>query len=498
MVGGTWAQLPRAGWAATMLLLLLLLRPAFEWRPTLQPRAVAPAPAGQGCADGKGLEIPSGAAPRCVCPAVDAAADGGRAGGVVARAAGEGEPQLPLPAAASPPGGLPPPAAAPDARGCTEDMLTVVLPTYKSGPFHPAVLWQFDALHEIICEIILVWDKPDAAAIQQLKNAVGSMRIPVQFDAPLDRAATLNNRFAPFAELRTTAVLQIDDDIFVRPQQVVAALKLFHRQPDQLISLTSCVNIRPAAEAMLRKVDHPDHPDAPSARDSYKQIWPLPRNESCDLALTNAAILHRKYHHLYWQESEVLAFVEEHHNCEDIAMNFVVEKELRRRHIAKVSRLGQTAGTAADAGGKRALGTNVLMVPPARQWISTGHLKAASPAGDSPKDPVLLAALKKRHKSGISKVGGHHKMRNRCVHEFERIFGGVSPLTRSGFATSWHPACFIGMKGHCHDHIYFSGCKTNFGKHKSCPEFLSRDRGWPVLFLLVRGYVVGIVEHLLQ
>ena len=47
------------------------------------------------------------------------------------------------------------------------------------------------------------------------------------------------------------------------------------------------------------------------------------------MGMTNAAFLNKKYHKLFWAESALMALVHAHHNCEDIGMNFVIEKELR-------------------------------------------------------------------------------------------------------------------------------------------------------------------------
>ena len=43
-------------------------------------------------------------------------------------------------------------------------------------------------------------------------------RVPVTYDIDPAREATLNNRYAPYDALKTNAVLQVDDDIFIRPQ----------------------------------------------------------------------------------------------------------------------------------------------------------------------------------------------------------------------------------------------------------------------------------------
>ena len=57
------------------------------------------------------------------------------------------------------------------------------------------------------------------------------------------RDATLSNRFKPHDEVKTTTILQIDDDMLARPQGVIAGLKASLEHPDQLVSWGSCVKI---------------------------------------------------------------------------------------------------------------------------------------------------------------------------------------------------------------------------------------------------------------
>jgi len=39
-------------------------------------------------------------------------------------------------------------------------MMTVVIPTYGPGIADPALIWQYEILRPIVCELIVAWDKP--------------------------------------------------------------------------------------------------------------------------------------------------------------------------------------------------------------------------------------------------------------------------------------------------------------------------------------------------
>jgi len=178
--------------------------------------------------------------------------------------------------------------------------------------------------------------------------------------------------------------------------------------------------------------------------DRYISLWTLPFTSSCEMGMTNAAFLNKKYHKLFWEESALMALVHAHHNCEDIGMNFVIEKELRR--------LRKEAGADPEPS-TRVNGTAVYMVPPTRQFINANHIKQSAWLGKNPldSDKEFDEARLKRWKSGIStSQHGHEITRNKCIQEFSRLFG-LLPKVQTPYTITWHPACFPGMKGHCHD-----------------------------------------------
>lgn len=110
-------------------------------------------------------------------------------------------------------------------------------------------------------------------------------------------------------------------------------------------------------------------------------------------------MLHRHYYELYSREHEAMDFVDSMHNCEDILMNWVVAKDLRRRNVSR--------------------GVSVYLYP-------------FFPA--FPVDPARPPA------QGISTKLGHFERRTDCVRQFIRIFGFVI-TERNLWSVGWHPQC---------------------------------------------------------
>lgn len=96
---------------------------------------------------------------------------------------------------------------------------------------------------EHICELILVWDRPDPEAVARVKEQSQGTRFPVRLDIVEGRDATLSNRYKPYDELKTETILQIDDDILARPQGILAGLRYSQENPNQLVSWASCVKV---------------------------------------------------------------------------------------------------------------------------------------------------------------------------------------------------------------------------------------------------------------
>ena len=173
-----------------------------------------------------------------------------------------------------------------------------------------------------------MWDVPDKKTIQNIRQSVFDFEIPVRF--VINQKGSLNNRFfVPI--LKTLAVFNIDDDIMIRPKGIVKCFEVWKKHKHLIINFSR----------------HQIETAAWSGRSFYKTQWPSAWHESGHLGLTLAGgtMIHQKYLHLYFENTKMLSVVNSKHNCEDIAMNWVVEKELRKRR-------------------QREHGTNIFVYPP--------------------------------------------------------------------------------------------------------------------------------------
>ena len=121
---------------------------------------------------------------------------------------------------------------------------------------------------------------------------------------------SLNNRFLPYSNIQTEAILSLDDDTHLRRDEIEFAFRTWREHRDQIVGF----------------------PGRFHAWDDNG--WSYNSNNSCELSmvLTGAAFFHKQYSYLYtyWQPQEVRDLVDEYLNCEDIALNFLVSHITRK------------------------------------------------------------------------------------------------------------------------------------------------------------------------
>ncbi|CAF3605331.1 unnamed protein product [Rotaria sp. Silwood1] len=114
----------------------------------------------------------------------------------------------------------------------------------------------------------------------------------------------LNNRFLPWNEfIHTDCILSLDDDSFLRHDEIEYAFHIWKEYPSRLIGFISRSHKSNTLEY-----------DASSLLCSYSMI------------LTGAAFLHRWYLDFYTNimSEQIRQYIKLHMNCEDIAMNFLI------------------------------------------------------------------------------------------------------------------------------------------------------------------------------
>lgn len=120
-------------------------------------------------------------------------------------------------------------------------------------------------------------------------------------------ANKLSNRFYPFEEIETEALLTIDDDIvMLTADELEFGYEVWREFPDRIVGFPSRTHIW----------------DNVTNTWKYESEW----TNEISMVLTGAAFHHKFFSYMYTTmlPPEIKNWVDDHMNCEDIAMNFLV------------------------------------------------------------------------------------------------------------------------------------------------------------------------------
>ncbi|XP_052900287.1 exostosin-2 [Anopheles moucheti] len=120
-------------------------------------------------------------------------------------------------------------------------------------------------------------------------------------------ANRLSNRFYPYEEIETEAILTIDDDIvMLTADELDFGYEVWREYPDRIVGFPSRTHVWDNATGRWR----------------YESEW----TNQISMVLTGAAFHHKYWSYLYTHAmpGNIKEWVDEHMNCEDIAMNFLV------------------------------------------------------------------------------------------------------------------------------------------------------------------------------
>ncbi|XP_053678968.1 exostosin-2 [Anopheles nili] len=120
-------------------------------------------------------------------------------------------------------------------------------------------------------------------------------------------ANRLSNRFYPYEEIETEAILTIDDDIvMLTADELDFGYEVWREYPDRIVGFPSRTHVW----------------DNGTGRWRYESEW----TNQISMVLTGAAFHHKYWSYMYTNAmpGNIKEWVDEHMNCEDIAMNFLV------------------------------------------------------------------------------------------------------------------------------------------------------------------------------
>ncbi|KAK3595238.1 hypothetical protein CHS0354_021555 [Potamilus streckersoni] len=178
-----------------------------------------------------------------------------------------------------------------------------------------AVILTYDRLESLFDVIHQVAKVPSLAKVVVIWN--NQQKHPPQMSAwpnigkPLKVIQThqnkLSNRFFPYDEIETECILALDDDIvMLTADELEFGYEVWREFSDRLIGFPSRVHLWDNGTSKWR----------------YESEW----TNAISMVLTGAAFYHKYFSFLYTYKmpGNIKAWVDEHMNCEDIAMNFLI------------------------------------------------------------------------------------------------------------------------------------------------------------------------------
>uniref|UniRef100_A0A1I7YEY2 Exostosin domain-containing protein n=1 Tax=Steinernema glaseri TaxID=37863 RepID=A0A1I7YEY2_9BILA len=192
-----------------------------------------------------------------------------------------------------------------------KEQFTIVMLTYNRDAVLSASLERLRNL-SYLNKVIVVWNNVDREA----PRAWPRIHVPIEFV----RAETnsLNNRFIPYEQIHTEAVLSMDDDIDLKQHEIILAFRVWRERRDQIVGFPARHHAR-FGDSMFYNSNHTCQ---------YSMI------------LTGAAFIHHSFlgaytHHM---PAAIRAKVDELKNCEDIAMNFLASHITRKPPVKTTSK----------------------------------------------------------------------------------------------------------------------------------------------------------------
>ncbi|XP_012254638.2 exostosin-2 [Athalia rosae] len=131
----------------------------------------------------------------------------------------------------------------------------------------------------------------------------------------------LSNRFYPYDEIETEAMLSIDDDIvMLTADELEFGYEVWREFPDRIVGFPSRTHIWDNASMCWK----------------YESEW----TNHISMVLTGAAFHHKYWSYMYTRSmpGDIKEWVDDHMNCEDIAMNFLVANMTGKAPIKVTSR----------------------------------------------------------------------------------------------------------------------------------------------------------------
>ncbi|GAV03828.1 hypothetical protein RvY_14204-2 [Ramazzottius varieornatus] len=194
------------------------------------------------------------------------------------------------------------------------EQFTAVILTYEREAVLSKSLARLNNL-PYLNKVVVIWNSPEKPS--ELLT-LPKLHVPTVIHKA--ERNSLNNRFLPLDVIETEAVLSLDDDVFLRHDEIVFGFRVWRENRERIVGFPTRYN----------------------AWDSEHRSWLYNSNHTCEysMILTGASFFHKYYTYIYTNKMQpsIRAKVDEFMNCEDIAMNFLVAHLTKKPPIKVTSR----------------------------------------------------------------------------------------------------------------------------------------------------------------
>lgn len=127
--------------------------------------------------------------------------------------------------------------------------------------------------------IVVVWNSASQPPSREFTRRFRSYLTSKRLVMIKSNANSLNNRFLPYDKIKTDAVLSIDDDVVLRPDEVMLAFRVWRENRARVVGFPS----------RFHTLD----------MTTREYIYRSPLSCEYSMVLTGAAFYHRFYHYVY-------------------------------------------------------------------------------------------------------------------------------------------------------------------------------------------------------
>lgn len=207
-----------------------------------------------------------------------------------------------------------------------EEQFTIVILTYKREQNLINLLGTYVNL-PYLNSILIIWNEINTEPSREFKIKFKSQIDTKRMRIIKSKTNSLNNRFIPYDLIETDAILSLDDDLMLRPDEILFAFRVWRTNRDQIVGF----------------------PARYHAWNTNEMKYVYKSQLSCEysMILTGAAFYHRFYNYYYTfvLNKKIVEKINELNNCEDIAFNMMVSHLTRKPPIKVTTKFSFTCPT---------------------------------------------------------------------------------------------------------------------------------------------------------